>query len=244
MTIRPRGGGGARPRPGRTPVVGITAGADLLAVLPETGLDLAKYVAALSNQGATAVIIPPGSSADVVRRLDGLIIPGGGDISPRLYGARKHPRTAGVSEERDDLEFKCLECALKLGKPVLGICRGQQMINVVLGGTLHQHLPAHPASHMVQITRRTLLHRAVGADRLEVHSGHHQAVDRLADGLQVTAVSDEGLIEAMESKDGLIVSVQWHPEESPESAASAGLFHLFVAMVRGEMRRGPRRKAR
>ena len=208
---------------------------------PETGLDMAKYVAALSNQGATVVIIPPGGSADVVRRLDGLMIPGGGDISPGRYGARKHPRTAGVFEERDDLEVKCLECALELGKPVLGICRGQQMINVVLGGTLHQHLPAHPASHMIQIARQTLLHRAVGADRLEVHSGHHQAVDRLGDGLLVSAVSDEGLVEAMESRDGLILSVQWHPEESIESSASAGLFRLFVAKVRSEIRQGSRR---
>jgi putative glutamine amidotransferase len=228
-------------RNGRAPVIGITAGADLLAKAPETGLNLAKYVAALSSQGASAVIIPPGSSADVVRRLDGLMLPGGGDVAPRLYGARRHPRTAGVSNELDDLEVKCVQCALELGKPVLGICRGQQMINVVLGGTLHQHLPAHPASHMVQIGRRTLLHSAVGAERLKVYSGHHQAVARVADGLLVSASSDEGDIEALESEDGLILSVQWHPEESLASAASAGLFRLFVAKVRSQIRREPRR---
>jgi len=241
--MRAGSAGRARSLGSRAPVVGVTAGADLLAKPPETGLDMAKYVAALSNHGASVVIIPPRSSADVVRRLDGLMIPGGGDIAPRLYGAHRDPRTAGVSNERDDLEFKCVECALELGKPVLGICRGQQMINVVLGGTLHQHLPAHPSSHMVQIGRRTFLHRAVGVDRLKVFSGHHQAVERVADGLLVSASSDEGDIEALESKDGLILSVQWHPEESLESSASAGLFRLFVAKVRSQNRQGPRRAA-
>ncbi len=169
--------------------------------------------------------------------LDALVLVGGGDVDPALYSARPHPATSGVNRERDDNELALLGAALASGTPVLAICRGLQLLNVHLGGTLTQHVPdvVGHAGHQpapgcfgpveVTIEPGWLLSKAMG-ESATVQCSHHQAVDRLAERLVVTARASDGLIEAVElPAAAFVVGVQWHPEQD-------GDLRVFEALVR------------
>jgi putative glutamine amidotransferase len=182
----------------------------------------------------------------------GLVLTGGRDIDPARYGAAPHLVTDEPNQQRDDLEFALLETALRADMPVLAICRGHQLLNVALGGSLHQHIEgdAHRSIedeasssrwHDVALVPDTRLARWLGAEKVRVNSRHHQAVTpaTLAEGLRVCGTSDDGLIEAVESeRHGWVIGVQWHPErlEAGEDAfgkASRRLFEAFAKAVGG-----------
>jgi putative glutamine amidotransferase len=187
----------------------------------------ANYAEQVSAAGGIPVLLPPlPGIAAAVGRLDGLLLTGGGDIDPGRYGAQPHPATSRVSGPRDAAELEVLNAAMAAGKPVLGVCRGMQLLNVARGGTLCQHLPGEaghtPApgtfgSHAVRIEAGTRLAGILGTNAagVDVPTAHHQAIDRLGDGLVATAWAEDGVVEAVERSDAggpFLVAVQWHPE--------------------------------
>ncbi len=155
-----------------------------------------------------------------------MLLPGGADLEPGRYGAQPAPETTDTVAFQDDFDLGVTTALLDTDIPVLAICRGMQVLNVALGGTLHQHLPQtvhHNSIHGVQVAAGSRLHGIVGTTSIEVSSYHHQAIDRLGAGLTVTATSADGVIEAVEHRRADIVAVQWHPEDrhavSPTDAA-------------------------
>ncbi|MGI9823339.1 gamma-glutamyl-gamma-aminobutyrate hydrolase family protein [Agromyces sp. Marseille-Q5079] len=205
------------------------------------------YLDAVTDAGGIAVLLPPQPASPEVARtlldaLDGLIVAGGADVDPARYGQAPHPRTGAPRPDRDEWEHVLLTEAIASETPFLGICRGAQVLNVALGGTLVQHLPDVVGSERYQpapavfgegdvhVEADTLLGSLVGQRRLPVHLYHHQALDRVAEGLAVTARSDDGVIEAVEVEAvpfGL--AVQWHPEQD---AADRRLFAGLVDAAR------------
>jgi putative glutamine amidotransferase len=188
------------------------------------------YLEGVSLAGGIAMLLPPQPVTDqiadeVLDRLDGLIITGGKDVDPARYGQAPHPLTDEPRRDRDAWEFALLAGALKRGMPVLGICRGAQVLNVAMGGTLHQHLPdvvghsGHQPGNAVFSTSRVHI---VPGTRLAALIGeysdeqcyHHQAIAELGEGLIVSARDEDGVIEAVEMpSDTFVLAVQWHPEE-------------------------------
>jgi gamma-glutamyl-gamma-aminobutyrate hydrolase PuuD len=171
-------------------------------------------------------VLPPlVEAAGAVARLDALLLSGGGDVAPDRYGATPHPRTGRPDPQRDAAELAALDAALAAGLPVLGVCRGAQLLNVAGGGTLHQHLPdvvGHDGHNPtpgaftdvdVRLDPAGRVGAAIGP-RLRVRCHHHQAVDRLAPGLVATGWAADGTVEAVEDATRpFVVGVQWHPEE-------------------------------
>jgi putative glutamine amidotransferase len=179
-------------------------------------------------------------AADRLKDLDGLLLPGGPDVDPDFYGEEHHPALGSIDPELDRFEIDLVRRAVAASLPVLGICRGQQVINVALGGTLHQHLPEHdkhdlPRSHLaheIQVEAGSELERAAEGDPVMVNSLHHQAIKDLAAGLRVTARSPDGVVEALEAGDR-VVAVQCHPEELTEDSTWARrLLERFVGRAR------------
>jgi putative glutamine amidotransferase len=196
------------------------------------------YIDAIQGAGAIALMIPPdawveGHPGDVLDGLDALMLAGGADIDPARYGEPRHRRTVNTRPERDRAEIALTLEALERDLPVLGICRGMQLLNVALGGTLIQHLPddvGHTdhrrslgsfdnADHAVKLEPGTLAARACGQLRHQTKSHHHQGVDRLGDGVVASGWSVlDGLVEAIEVPDAAwALGVQWHPEVDPRS---------------------------
>jgi putative glutamine amidotransferase len=188
---------------------------------------------------------------------DALVLGGGVDVNPSLYGAETlSGGGVEVDDERDAIDFALLEEALREKRPVLGICRGLQVINVALGGTLVQDLPIERPSpvvhqnpedppektrrdHTVTVAPGTRLAAIAGAGELAVNSRHHQAIAKLAPGLEISATAEDGVPEAVESdRDGWLVAVQWHPENLAGDPAAAGLFAEFVAAAARRAKRG------
>ncbi|MFK4730139.1 gamma-glutamyl-gamma-aminobutyrate hydrolase family protein [Agromyces mediolanus] len=202
------------------------------------------YLDAVTDAGGIAVLLPPQPAGSevahaVLAAIDGLIVSGGADVDPARYGQPAHERTGAPRTDRDDWEDALLTAAIADGVPFLGICRGAQMLNVALGGTLHQHLPDvvgteayQPAPAVfgettVRVEPGSRLAGLVGVtEELPVHVYHHQALDRVAEGLVVTATSDDGVIEAVELPAAPFgVAVQWHPEENARDR------RLFAGLV-------------
>lgn len=185
-----------------------------------------QYADAVWRAGGIPVLLPPlpDGAREAVGGIDGLVLAGGGDVDPARYGATPHRLTGGVSEHRDTWEADVLRAAMDRGLPVLGVCRGMQVLNVVLGGTLHQHLPEVLGTEAHRPVPGTFgdvgvkVHsgrlRQILGDRTDVRCHHHQSLDRLGDGLRVVAQAEDGTVEAVEL-DGEVfaVGVQWHPEE-------------------------------
>ncbi|WP_432034755.1 gamma-glutamyl-gamma-aminobutyrate hydrolase family protein [Streptomyces cucumeris] len=207
-----------------------------------------SVVRALTTSGSEPVVIGSGAAttalAQLLERADGLLLPGGvgaPDPHPRHFGEEPHPATV-INEELDALEFAAVAMAVGLGMPVLGICRGCQVLNVALGGSLVQHLPhsevnhlqdqpLHTATHRLSLVEGSRLATLHGAHRLKVNSLHHQAVARPAPGLTVAAVAEDGCVEAIEatSSNRWIVGVQYHPEELVDQPPHRLLFDAFVS---------------
>jgi putative glutamine amidotransferase len=208
----------------------------------------AAYVDAVHAAGGVAVLLVPGHEAPdaVLARLDGLVLSGGGDLDPRHSGVAPHATVYGTCAERDAFEIGLAQAAVAQGVPTLAICRGLQVLNVARGGTLHVHLPdvvgdgvPHRASqleatgHPVRIEATSLLASALDGDRLaRVPSWHHQAIDRLGEGLAAVAWAEDGVIEAVELPGcPALTAVQWHPEL--DVARGAPGLRLFERLIRG-----------
>ncbi|HEV2997797.1 MAG TPA: gamma-glutamyl-gamma-aminobutyrate hydrolase family protein [Solirubrobacteraceae bacterium] len=201
-----------------------------------------NYVLAVQRGGGLAVMLPPDAATvaapqETLDLLDGLLLAGGADIDPASYGEPPHPETTGTVPERDAFEIALVRAAIARDVPVLGICRGMQLLNVALGGTLLQHLPDRfghhehrrvigsfdGADHDVRLTEGTLAARAAGETMHATKSHHHQGVDRVGEGLIVSgfSVMDE-LPEAIELPGArFVLGVQWHPEADERSGVVA-----------------------
>ena len=209
---------------------------------------LPGYLDGLKEAGATPVIFPltedPEEISLLVDMCDGILLTGGHDVSPEIYGEEPLDGKVSCCRERDNMEKLVLEDAMKEGKPILGICRGIQFINAVLGGTLYQDLPSqHPSQiehhqtppydipvHDVIISRSKPLYECLGTDRISVNSYHHQAVKDVAPGLKIMAESEDGLVEALfKPFYSFLWAVQWHPEFSYKNDEnSRKIFRAFV----------------
>lgn len=201
-----------------------------------------EYADRVREAGGVPMLLPPGPvELEVLDGLDGLLLSGGEDVDPRYYGEDPLPELGTVDDARDTQELPLARAAAERRMPILGICRGTQLLNVALGGTLYQDLgvqhagalahiqekAVHESDHRVQMAPDSLI-AALGEGRsLEVNTFHHQAVKDLAPGLKATAWADDGVIEAFEASEGWIVGVQWHPELQP-GAFTAALFEAFV----------------
>ncbi|MFF0475670.1 gamma-glutamyl-gamma-aminobutyrate hydrolase family protein [Streptomyces sp. NPDC004284] len=192
----------------------------------------AQYPRLVRESGGLAVMLPPDgpeAAAAVVARLDGLVIAGGADVEPGRYGAEPDPRTGPPARERDAWELALIDAALASGTPLLGICRGMQLLNVALGGTLIQHMDGHVDAvgvigrHAVKPVPGTR-YASLVPELTEVPTYHHQAVDRLGTGLTASAHAEDGTVEAVET-DGpaWVLGVQWHPEMGEDLRVMRGL---------------------
>lgn len=204
------------------------------------------YVRAVQNAGGIAVVLPavldPSCAAELCDGLDGLVFSGGGDIDPVQYGEPVVERIYGVNRARDEFERELLTRACSRDVPVLAICRGMQLLNVIFGGTLFQHIPDHQ-SHWdvpnastsrqpVSIDPASQLFRIVGMHQLKVNSLHHQAIRTIGDSLVVTATGDDGIIEGLEiSGRDNVVGVQWHPELLTGEMGHPELFRWLVGIA-------------
>lgn len=219
--------------------------------IPQMGTDLfrkymkSKYVKSLERAGAEIRWIELDNTKKAVAEAcscDGILLPGGADIEPALYGREREEKCGKPNELRDKNEFEIFNAFVKTGKPILGICRGFQLINVICDGTLHQDIAdikkcshsdflkrAKPI-HTVTITENTNLYKIFGKNEIGVNSLHHQAVQKVGENLTVSAISEDGFVEGIElNNHPFCVAVQWHPEHmSKNDSLQQKLFNEFV----------------
>ncbi|PVE04796.1 gamma-glutamyl-gamma-aminobutyrate hydrolase family protein [Streptomyces scopuliridis] len=199
----------------------------------------AGYPRLVQRAGGLAAMLPPdapSAAARLVARLDGVVIAGGPDVEPVRYGAERDPRTGPPARERDAWELALIEAALASGTPLLGICRGMQLLNVALGGTLRQHVDGHTSpvagtfgEHPVTPVAGTRYGALVPAE-FAVPTHHHQTVDRLGEGLTVSAVAADGTVEAVELPGPRwVLGVQWHPEMAEDTRVMTALVEAAAA---------------
>jgi putative glutamine amidotransferase len=216
-----------------------------ITVHPRRGLEyFVPYRRAVTAAGADPVDVVPGTKA--LPDVDGLLLPGGWDVDPSFYGEQRDEKVEETDPELDEMELSMFRQARERAIPVLGICRGQQVINVAMGGSLVQHLEGHEVralgrshlAHTIEVDPSSELGKAAGEHKVRVNSLHHQAIKDLAQGLQQTARGEDGTVEGVESNDGLIVAVQCHPEElTTDLPWARKLFERFVARARGHRQR-------
>jgi putative glutamine amidotransferase len=209
-----------------------------------------KYIFAVLEAGGVPVLIPSGLNAmtldSLFGRLDGILLPGGVDISIERYGGEFHPGNDEADSDRDAIEIALLKNAAETGKPFLGICRGCQMVNVAFGGTLYTHIQDQKAgaikhdydsvserqllAHEVHVEGMTRLSNVLGETRLHVNSLHHQGINVIAPALRQVAYAPDGLVEAVELPGNPFgIAVQWHPEWLLDQTVMQRLFRAFVA---------------
>jgi putative glutamine amidotransferase len=196
------------------------------------------YSLAVQRAGGIALILPPDdvvaeSPDELLDMIDALILAGGSDLDPASYGAKPHPETRNTRPERDRFEIALGTRALERDMPVLGICRGMEMLNVIRGGTINQHLsglelhrhtPGVFTDHRVRLEPGSLAERVVGAELTEVKSAHHQGLEELGENVVASGLADDGLVEAIELPDrDFAVGVLWHPEEDEQSRVVGSL---------------------
>ncbi len=234
------------------PLIGITTTqVEQKSPLPISGVSLA-YVQAVQRAGGIPLLIPSGLSPaeiqELRRRLDGILFTGGGDVDPARFNGRPHDRVYGIIPARDETEIGLARLAAESGWPFLGICRGIQVINVALGGTLYTHIAdqlegalKHDTEardqlvHTVQVEPHTRLERILGGTSVRTNSLHHQGVERLAPGLEAVAHTPDGLVEAVELRGHTFgLCIQWHPEWLQEHAEMRALFEAFIKAARRE----------
>jgi putative glutamine amidotransferase len=226
------------------PVIGISASSEQARFGPwdvPTILQPRSYAEAIQRAGGLALLLPPDDAAaerpdGLLDRLDALLVAGGADMHPESYAAEPHPETRYADKRRDRFEIGLSRRALERDVPLLGVCRGMQVLNVALGGTLEQHLPDRVGDerhrpvpgeftdHEVRLEPGSLAARAAGAERVTVKSHHHQGIRELAPELEASGFSDDGEVEAVELPDGrFALGVLWHPEEDPADRVVAAL---------------------
>jgi putative glutamine amidotransferase len=243
---------------GQAPLIGISIGSH---AQTDTGANTltvrSTYIRAVDAAGGIPVLIPlfipPDRLRQLHERLSGILLTGGGDIDPSYYGAEMSPFTAGIDTARDEVEFQLVRWAIEDNKPLLGICRGHQMLNVALGGTLIQDIREEIKNalrhdlmgdewfsrkvHDVTVQAGSKLQEAlaIAETYLTVNSLHHQAVNEVGAGLEMVGRADDGVIEALEMPgQRFVVSVQWHPEALFEqNYPHRHLFEAFVRAARG-----------
>jgi putative glutamine amidotransferase len=225
----------------------------------EMSLGLA-YMRAVEMAGGLPVALPPLTSENVDALLDhlsGLLLSGGPDVDPSTYGAAPHPQLGPTDPVIDAFEIALCRHAYRRRMPILGICRGAQLLNVALDGTLHQHIPdvttgtiSHRqpqlgtlTSHEVRVAPDSSLAQTTGGGPVRVNSFHHQAIDRLGAGLRAVAWSDDGVVEAIEEQDGrYVLGVQWHAETLVADAEQLSLFQRLVDATRHPGMPAPRER--
>lgn len=207
------------------------------------------YTDAVRRAGAVALLIPPGETdyPTLMNTLDGVIMSGGGDINPMSYKGTCHKEVNNISNDRDNFEFNLATHIFKNNMPTLAICRGAQLINIALGGSLHEHLPDEfgsivdhresattPDRHDVIVKAESRLAKIMGDLKPEIVSYHHQSIKNLGRGLSIVAESSDGVIEAVESSEfKQLIAVQWHPEVSAgEDLSQQKLFNQLVAWAK------------
>lgn len=213
------------------------------------------YADAVRRAGGIPLLIQPGETRleELVSFLDGIILSGGGDVDPQRYTDERHAQVYAVDEERDSAEFALTEIAIANDVPLFCICRGLQVLNVALGGTLIVDIPdAMPESmahrhdpniapqfieHEVSVSAESRLGQMIARDTVTTASWHHQAIDKLGDGLQVVASADDGIIEAVEMADKPVIAVQWHPEATAATDSDQQrIFDEFVRQIREKLK--------
>jgi putative glutamine amidotransferase len=231
------------------PIIGI--GADVLRIEGQRDRAFAylTYTESLRRAGAIAVVIPPQpeNAAELVERLDGILLAGGHDCDPALYGDERRPRLGELMDRRrQDNDFSLARAARERGIPTLGVCLGLQMMNVAAGGTLvqdigsevetdltHESDPSNRVRHDVIIEQGTKLSGMLPAAELNVNSSHHQAVRRVGEGLRVTAHAPDGVVEGLEDpRHPFYIGVQWHPEDMNGETSAGTLFDAFIRAAR------------
>lgn len=242
-----------RARVGTARVVAVSSTADMKAGNPHRVRLNSTYIIALESAGLVPLVVPPLTSTVAARTIlatvDGLVLTGGEDVDSALYGQERHSKGGMPNRTRDATEIALVLAARELAKPVLAICRGPQLLNVALGGTLIQDIGSqvpgaleHNATgdrasrvHDVDVEAGSRIAEAMGAIHLSVNSLHHQSVGELAPGLRITARAPDGIVEGVESDspDWWAIAVQWHPEEMNDSPEpwDRGLFRAFANQV-------------
>ena len=240
----------------KEPIIGLLGSRLVMPGAPFPGLERDyinhDYVEALRAAGAVPLLLPVLDTAAIAAQLscvDAVVFPGGHDVDPFSYGQQPRRGIGEILPERDVYDLAVFQEARHMGLPILGICRGMQLINVACGGTLHQDValagpevgnhwqgyPRHIASHTVEVKAGSLLAEAIGASgEVRVNSHHHQVVDKLGEGLRVSARALDGVVEAVESADGAwLLAVQWHPEMmAATSAPMVCLFKKFIDTIK------------
>jgi putative glutamine amidotransferase len=231
------------------PIIGIGSDVQHVEGKRDRAFTYLTYIDSLRRAGAVPVLIPPQpeNAAELVEGLDGILLAGGDDCDPGLYGQERHPKvTELMDERRQSNDLTLARMARERGIPTLGICLGLQMMNVAAGGTLVQDIdsaidteiqhvskPENRARHDVIVEQGTKLASMVPAVELNVNSSHHQAIGQIADGLRVTAHAPDGIVEGLEDpRHPFYIGVQWHPEDMSGEGSAATLFGAFVEAAR------------
>lgn len=233
----------------KIPLIGLTGGQtrnNAGATLSQVGQ---AYITAVQKAGGIPLLIPTGIDTQalfaILKKLDGILLTGGGDIDPQRFNGQPHPKVYGISQARDALELQLVAETLAAGKPMLAICRGIQVLNVSFGGTLHTHIedqvnnalkhdwfPDYPRdrlSHAISLKCGSRLQAIFSQDEILVNSLHHQGLARVGEGLEAIGFAPDGLVEAVSVKgSSFALGVQWHPECLPDEPGMVALFKALV----------------